>query len=50
MDTNRNELATFAGGCFWCMVSPFDQMPGIKTTQKNRPSVFVHLNHNGSTF
>ena len=29
MDTNRNELATFAGGCFWCMVSPFDEMPSI---------------------
>ncbi|MDB4868953.1 MAG: msrA [Cohnella sp.] len=24
------ELATFAGGCFWCMVKPFDQMPGIE--------------------
>jgi peptide methionine sulfoxide reductase msrA/msrB len=23
------ELATFAGGCFWCMVSPFDELPGI---------------------
>jgi len=23
------ELATFAGGCFWCMVKPFDQWPGI---------------------
>lgn len=23
-------LATFAGGCFWCMVSPFDEQPGIK--------------------
>ncbi|HEY0826546.1 MAG TPA: peptide-methionine (S)-S-oxide reductase MsrA [Bacilli bacterium] len=22
-------LATFAGGCFWCMVSPFDELPGI---------------------
>ncbi|GAA0611294.1 peptide-methionine (R)-S-oxide reductase MsrB [Virgibacillus siamensis] len=21
--------ATFAGGCFWCMVEPFDQRPGI---------------------
>ncbi|WNC17458.1 peptide-methionine (S)-S-oxide reductase MsrA [Brevibacillus brevis] len=30
-DTNMNvELATFAGGCFWCMVSPFDKMPGIQ--------------------
>lgn len=24
------ELATFAGGCFWCMVKPFEEMPGIK--------------------
>jgi len=24
------ELATFAGGCFWCMVKPFDQEPGIE--------------------
>ncbi len=23
------ETAIFAGGCFWCMVKPFDQMPGI---------------------
>lgn len=23
------EKAIFAGGCFWCMVHPFDQMPGI---------------------
>jgi len=21
--------ATFAGGCFWCMVHPFDQLPGV---------------------
>ncbi|MDQ0088271.1 peptide methionine sulfoxide reductase msrA/msrB [Paenibacillus anaericanus] len=27
-NTNR-ELATFAGGCFWCMVSPFEELPGI---------------------
>ncbi len=23
------EKATFAGGCFWCMVKPFDEFPGI---------------------
>jgi peptide methionine sulfoxide reductase msrA/msrB len=25
----REELATFAGGCFWCMVPPFDNLPGV---------------------
>lgn len=33
METNvqqsKYEKATFAGGCFWCMVTPFDQLPGI---------------------
>lgn len=24
-------MATFAGGCFWCMVKPFDELPGIKS-------------------
>ncbi|MGL4522881.1 MAG: peptide-methionine (S)-S-oxide reductase MsrA [Bacilli bacterium] len=24
------KTATFAGGCFWCMVQPFDTMPGIE--------------------
>lgn len=24
------DTAIFAGGCFWCMVQPFDQQPGIK--------------------
>lgn len=24
-----NKLATFAGGCFWCMVKPFDQYKGV---------------------
>lgn len=27
--TNNLQLATFAGGCFWCMVKPFDEQPGI---------------------
>jgi peptide methionine sulfoxide reductase msrA/msrB len=27
--STQYELATFAGGCFWCMVQPFDELPGI---------------------
>jgi peptide-methionine (S)-S-oxide reductase len=23
------EKAAFAGGCFWCMVGPFDKLPGV---------------------
>lgn len=31
MENNERttEPATFAGGCFWCMVKPFDELPGI---------------------
>lgn len=25
----KKEIATFAGGCFWCMVKPFDKQDGI---------------------
>ena len=25
------DSAIFAGGCFWCMVAPFDALPGIKS-------------------
>lgn len=27
---SKHETAIFAGGCFWCMVQPFDQQPGIE--------------------
>lgn len=26
---SKLEIATFAGGCFWCMEHPFDQMDGV---------------------
>jgi len=29
MDDKESQLATFAGGCFWCMVKPFEETPGI---------------------
>lgn len=28
--TTTTETAIFAGGCFWCMVQPFDSLPGIE--------------------
>ena len=28
----RYEKATFAGGCFWCMEPPFDELPGVMST------------------
>lgn len=34
LDNNEKlqyDTAIFAGGCFWCMVEPFDKMPGIKS-------------------
>jgi len=31
-DNARYEKATFAGGCFWCMEPPFDELPGVIST------------------
>ncbi|MTI79938.1 MAG: peptide-methionine (S)-S-oxide reductase MsrA [Firmicutes bacterium] len=30
LSDNHQQLATFAGGCFWCMVSPFQNLSGVK--------------------
>ena len=27
-----HKVATFAGGCFWCMEPPFDKLPGVVST------------------
>ncbi|MBT3233320.1 MAG: peptide-methionine (S)-S-oxide reductase MsrA [Calditrichaeota bacterium] len=29
MADTKHEIATFAGGCFWCMEHPFDEMDGV---------------------
>ena len=37
IDPKQNELtsslATFAGGCFWCMVHPFDHLEGVLSVE-----------------
>jgi peptide-methionine (S)-S-oxide reductase len=30
--TSNRALATFAGGCFWCMEPPFDKLDGVVST------------------
>jgi len=32
MKSETLEKATFAGGCFWCMQPPFDQLKGVVST------------------
>ncbi|MBF0097064.1 MAG: peptide-methionine (S)-S-oxide reductase MsrA [Magnetococcales bacterium] len=32
MTEEQTELATFAGGCFWCMEHPFDSLNGVLST------------------
>ena len=31
-DEPNTEIATFAGGCFWCMEPPFDKVEGVIST------------------
>jgi methionine-S-sulfoxide reductase len=52
-----NSIASFAGGCFWCMVKPFDEQPGIISvisgytggTKPNPTYEEVCLGHTGHT-
>jgi len=31
-DNSNQAVATFAGGCFWCMEPPFDELEGVSST------------------
>lgn len=31
-DDENQAIATFAGGCFWCMEPPFDELDGVSST------------------
>lgn len=35
------ERAIFAGGCFWCMIQPFDTLPGIHSVLSGYTGGFV---------
>jgi len=33
MNSSKYQVATFAGGCFWCMQPPFDNLKGVVSTE-----------------
>lgn len=33
MTNSQYKIATFAGGCFWCMQPPFDNLEGVISTE-----------------
>lgn len=33
LETDSKSIATFAGGCFWCMQPPYDNTPGVIATR-----------------
>jgi len=32
-DEKKLQIATFAGGCFWCMQGPFEALKGVESTR-----------------
>ncbi|MBA1394656.1 peptide-methionine (S)-S-oxide reductase, partial [Lactobacillus sp. XV13L] len=39
--SEHEDTAIFAGGCFWCMVEPFETRPGIKKVISGYTGGFV---------
>lgn len=41
MKKTNIDTAIFAGGCFWCMIEPFDSIPGIISIRSGYTGGFV---------
>jgi hypothetical protein len=45
VSADERAVATFAGGCFWCMEHPFDELEGVVSTPLVIPAVTKKIRH-----
>lgn len=48
-DYSHTKYATFAGGCFWCMVGPFQELNGVLDVKSGYTAGHVENPENGTT-